>query len=142
MSRSIGGLSLTARDAASAAVGAAHAVFVFALYDSLGFTTAYFHTALRAAFTVWTAVGALLLGTAVGWCWFRHRLALPAVTTAGVLAWSLVETLPYAPRFSEVGYTAVGLTPFTLYRWGWLVVLAAAAVAAGVECAVRRRLLA
>lgn len=133
--------ALTTRAVKRAAVlGAAHTVFVFALHDSLGFSTAYFYTAANTAFTVWSAVGAFALGTAVAWCWFRHRLVLPAVTTVSIFAWSLVETLPYAPRFSEVGYAAVGLTPLSLYRWGWFAVLAAAAVAAGIESVARKRL--
>jgi hypothetical protein len=135
------GRTLTTRSAKRAAVlGAAHTVFVFALNAWLGFSTAYFYTSSNTALTVWTAVGAFLLGTAVAWCWLRHRLVLPAVTTASILAWSLVETLPYAPRFSEMGYTAVGLTPFSRYRWGWFAVLLAAAIAAGTEYGVRGRL--
>lgn len=122
-----------------AVVGAVHVAIVFWLHSWLGFSTAYVYTLGNAAFFAWFAVGAFLVGTAVGALWVRYRLVTPALVVACLLAWSVADTMPYVDELRG-GSGALAGTLFTVYELGWVAVLAAALVAGGVEYALRSRL--
>jgi hypothetical protein len=117
--------------------GVGHLAVVFALRAWLGFSTAYGHTLGNAAIAVWIALGAFLVGTTVAALWVRHGVALPAVLVAGLLAWSVADTLPHVAALRSGSSTAGTL--FTVYELGWIAVLAAALLVGGAEYVLKNR---
>jgi hypothetical protein len=89
----------------------------------------------------WTALGAVLLGTAPAYLALRSRLVTPALAVVALSAYAAATTVvEELTRQATGAVPAAAMTPVTAYLVGWFAPLALALLLGAVEYRLRERL--